>query len=150
MKRVAPMMNDIRQPVLLLLAALALQGCVSTTGIGGASAGSLSGEATQAKLLEPLQGGLVAGPLGEGLSAAEKTRAVAAEYRALETGFGQPPAQWADEGTGVRGEVTAGAPYRVGSQDCRAYTHKVVKGGAERVAEGSACRQPDGAWLRLL
>ena len=34
-------------------------------------------------------------------------------------------------------------PYRVGSQDCRQYTHTVTIDGARQTARGTACRNPD-------
>jgi surface antigen len=130
--------------------ALFLAGCTSLaapTGVPGSGSDPLA--TTPALLLEPLKGGLVSGPLGEGLSEREKLRAVAAEYRALETAFGQPPTPWSDERTGANGEVVAGVPYRVGSQNCRAYTHRVSRDAVERTANGSACRAENGSWLRL-
>jgi surface antigen len=136
-----------------MLGAAMLSGCVTTGGgIGGSGVvpdpGLVDGVAPKA-LLEPLKGGLVAGPAGEGLSDAEKLRAVAAEYRALETAFGAPPTLWSDDRSGNAGEVVAAVPYRVGRQDCRSYTHVVQVKRESRSASGAACRQPDGAWLRL-
>ncbi|MCU0832138.1 MAG: hypothetical protein MUC58_11615 [Rhizobiaceae bacterium] len=134
----------------LVGAALFVSGCVTTgAGLGGGTAPDVSALAAPAALLAPLKGGLVAGPAGEGLTDAEKLRAVAAEYRALETAFGAPPTQWSDDRSGNSGEVTAAVPYRVGRQDCRSYTHQLTIKGARRSASGAACRQPDGAWLLL-
>jgi surface antigen len=54
---------------------------------------------------------------------------------------------WA--GGEVRGEVVAAAPYQVGQQNCRQFTHKVVSGGRELQARGAACRNPNGTWTPL-
>jgi surface antigen len=127
---------------------MALQGCVA--GSLGASASLQPSPQTQAAaLLVSLNGGLVAGELGTGLGESAKLKAVAAEYRALESPFGAAPAQWSDDRSGAVGEVTAAVPYRVGSQDCRSYTHVVTLKGQRRSATASACRKADGAWLRL-
>ncbi|MCR5858930.1 hypothetical protein [Mesorhizobium sp. J428] len=56
---------------------------------------------------------------------------------------------WGDKGSGRYGEVAAAQPYRVGSQDCRQYTHTVTLGGAQNVARGTACRNSDGSWTPL-
>jgi surface antigen len=135
----------------LLIALAALPGCI-TAGVPpvqGLQPSAPAAMPTPADLLAPLKGGLVAGPLGTGLTERAKTLAVAAEYRALETGLGQPPIVWRDERSRIGGEVKAGTPYRVGQQDCRNYTHVVTVGADMRTAAGSACRQPQGAWLRL-
>lgn len=131
-----------------MVAGLALQGCVAG-GLGHGSALRPSPQADAELLLASLKGGLVSGELGKGLAEGARLRAVAAEYRALESAFGAPPATWSDERSGAVGEVIAAVPYRVGSQDCRAYTHSVTLKGIRQSASGSACRQADGSWLRL-
>lgn len=94
-------------------------------------------------------GGLVTRFGETGLSRNERVTALRAEYRALETAEGGQAVTWGDEGSGRRGSVTAGQPYRVGSQDCRAYSHRVVIDDAERTLEGTACRNEDGSWTLL-
>lgn len=110
-----------------------------------APAGARAGQA----IILAMGGGLIGGPAGQGLSQAEKTRALEAEYRALEyTPVGQPVA-WGDKASGRHGEVVAAQPYRVGSQDCRQYAHTVHTGVEPRVARGTACRNADGSWTPL-
>ena len=46
-------------------------------------------------------------------------------------------------------QVVAAQPYRVGSQDCRQYTHTVVQDGQTKTARGTACRNADGSWTPL-
>ncbi|MBU2192983.1 MAG: hypothetical protein KJ796_16355, partial [Alphaproteobacteria bacterium] len=72
-----------------------------------------------------------------------------AEYRALEYTPAGDGVEWASASAGVGGEVTAAQPYRVGSQDCRQYTHSVSSGGVKQTARGTACRNPDGSWTPL-
>ncbi|NJR13066.1 MAG: hypothetical protein HC779_00480 [Phyllobacteriaceae bacterium] len=138
--------------IIMCLALAALTGCV-TSGVEpvpSVQPALVAVAPTPADLLAPLKGGLVAGALGEGLTERAKTLAIAAEYRALETGLGQPPIVWRDERSGTAGEVKAGTPYRVGQQDCRNYTHSVTVGANLRHRLGlSPGRQPQGAWLRL-
>jgi len=52
-------------------------------------------------------------------------------------------------GRGVSGQVVAAAPYQVGSQNCRQYTHTVVSDGREAKARGAACRNTNGTWTPL-
>jgi len=94
-------------------------------------------------------GGLVMGNLGTNLSRRERSAAIDAEYRALESAPAGQPVTWRDERTGRSGTVTASQPYRVGSQDCRPYTHVVNMTGGMQTSRGTACRNPDGSWTLL-
>lgn len=142
--------NKLLRPSLLLIIGGILTGCLST-GLTPKIAEPVSnpGIPTTAQLLEPLRGGLIGGALGKKLSPAEKQRGLIAEYQALETSFGQAPVSWSDDKTGNSGEVVAGAPYRVGQQDCRPFTHKLTTKAEVKSAAGSACRQANGSWLLL-
>jgi surface antigen len=138
--------------LILLFVQTALSGCLST-GLSPQSVAPIvpikTTEQTSAQLLEPLKGGLIGGSFGDGLTPVEKQRGLIAEYQALETSFGQAPVAWSDDKTNILGEVVAGAPYRVGQQDCRPYSHKLIRKTVSKMAVGSACRQTNGAWLRL-
>jgi surface antigen len=123
------------------LVALALSGC---TTMGGGSAGSV--KAGSAVYISALQGGIVS-RTGVKLSNSETQRALEAEYRALEAAPGGQPVTWA--GRDVRGEVIAAAPYQVGKQNCRQFTHKVVQGNRTLEARGAACRNANGTWTPL-
>lgn len=82
------------------------------------------------------------------LSRRELASALAAEQRALETAPAGQPVEWqGDNGRG--GTVIAAQPYRVGSQDCRPYSHVVRAGGPAQSVRGTACRNPDGSWTLL-
>lgn len=124
-----------------VLVALALSGC-GTTG-GGAN---VPAKANSALFITALQGGIVS-RTGVKLSRSETQRALEAEYRALEAAPGGQPVTWA--GGDVRGEVIAAAPYQVGKQNCRQFTHKVVSGNRTLEARGAACRNADGTWTPL-
>ncbi|MGE8103324.1 hypothetical protein ACQKP1_06485 [Allorhizobium sp. NPDC080224] len=121
------------------LVSLALAGC--TTSSGGRTA-----TANSAVYIAALQGGIVS-RTGVELSRSQTQRALEAEYRALEAAPGGQPVTWA--GGEVRGEVVAAAPYQVGQQNCRQFTHKVYRSGRELQARGAACRNSNGTWTPL-
>lgn len=135
-------MTDLRGAFLpLVFAAVAASGC--STGAAGRGA-----EAKGAGLyIAALQGGLVGRMPGATLSKADTQRALEAEYRALEAAPGGQPVTW--QGRGMAGSVVAAAPYKVGSQNCRQYTHTVTVGGRESAGRGAACRNADGSWTPL-
>ncbi|WP_337266404.1 hypothetical protein [Oryzifoliimicrobium ureilyticus] len=99
--------------------------------------------ASSASVLAALDGGLVA-HAGVELSKNDKQRALEAEYRALEAGDVGQSVPW--KGDDASGSVIAAAPYQVGSQNCRQYTHKITADGKDTEAKGVACRNQDGTW----
>ncbi|MEW9806794.1 hypothetical protein ABUE31_12450 [Mesorhizobium sp. ZMM04-5] len=128
--------------------ALALAGC-STSGSGGrfTGASSVTGPAAPETIISAMDGGLIGGSVGAGLSASDRQTALQAEYRALEHTPAGKAVDW--KGSNGSGAVTAAQPYRVGSQDCRQYMQSVNAGGQTRSARGTACRNPDGSWTPL-
>ncbi|KPF41107.1 hypothetical protein ACSV9I_08235 [Rhizobium sp. G187] len=120
-----------------LAATVGLSACTTTQ--GSAATGS-------ALYISALQGGIVS-RTGVKLSNSETQRALEAEYRALEAAPGGQPVTWV--GGEVRGQVVAAAPYQVGQQNCRQFTHKVISEGRELQARGAACRNSDGTWTPL-
>ena len=133
--------------------AAALSGC-STADVAGsgpsaqAFAQGQAGRPVAAAIVDAMAGGLVGGTLGTGLDTRERRRALEAEYRALDYTPAGQAVPWGQAG-GRRGEVVAGSPYRVGSQDCRQYAHTVHIGGQAQTARGAACRNSDGSWTPL-
>jgi len=133
---------------------LGLGGCVS---LGGSPAlpltpGSGGGGAAvpAASLLEPLAGGLVGRIEAPRLSRADRIAALQSEYRALEYTAPGDLVTWQGRSGGLAGQVVASQPYRVGSQDCRQYTHTVTTGAVTpSVVRDTACRNPDGSWTLL-
>jgi surface antigen len=145
---------------LIAVAALgALAGC-STTGSGagtstpsssGGLLGSLGGGSkgtTSSAIIEAMNGGLIKGSIGANLNESDRVSALEAEYRALEYTPSGEKVAWKGSGNNS-GEVTAAQAYRVGSQDCRQYSHTVFAGGPVGTARGTACRNADGSWTPL-
>jgi surface antigen len=136
--------------------AIALGACTSAStdagrgAVLGAFAGSQSGSPSAGvAAMATMTGGLAAGPAGAGLGDNERRTALEAEYRALEfTATGQP-VTWRTADGGFAGQVIAAAPYRVGSQDCRQYTHTLSTRAGTETARGTACRNSDGSWSLL-
>lgn len=137
---------------LIPLAALALLPACTTPkisapslpGIGGGNSGKVA-----AAIIAAMNGGLVGGRIGQGLGERDRAAALEAEYRALEYTPSGRPVTWKGSQATIYGEVTAAQPYRVGSQDCRQYSHTIYVGGQPRTARGTACRNPDGSWTPL-
>lgn len=146
----------MRRTALLLGLALSLGGCATSSPSGGSMVGGFAGQPTRPSaqpagqaIIKAMAGGLIGGNVGTGLSSSEKVQALEAEYRALEYSPVGQAVTWGDRAGGRYGEVVAAQPYRVGSQDCRQYTHTVNAGAAQNVARGTACRNPDGSWTPL-
>lgn len=132
----------------LLLATAAVSGCTTTSGGKTTTSGIMSsGPRDAAVYITALQGGLVSRNNAAQLSRADMQRALEAEYRALEAAPGGQPVVW--QGSGVTGSVVAAAPYQVGSQNCRQYSHTLTVGGRETATRGAACRNATGAWTPL-
>ncbi|CAN7262992.1 hypothetical protein LJR245_001161 [Rhizobium leguminosarum] len=128
-----------------LLVVVALSGCTTTK--SAASRGIFSSKpSASAAFIIALQGGIV-GRSGVSLTDSDKQRALEAEYRALEGAAVGQPVLWT--GKDVTGKVVAAAPYQVGSQNCRQYTHTLTVDGKDTVTRGAACRNDDGSWSPL-
>lgn len=132
---------------------IALSAC-TTTGISPPSLSTITGKGDDggkvaAAIIAAMNGGLIGGRIGTGLSDADRRTGLEAEYRALEYTQSGRPVTWRGSEPNVYGEVKAAQPYRVGSQDCRQYSHVVYVGGQPRTARGTACRNPDGSWTPL-
>ncbi|HEV2896321.1 MAG TPA: RT0821/Lpp0805 family surface protein [Pseudaminobacter sp.] len=145
----------------LVAGLLAISGC-TTTGLGntkiGSAAGALAGTITgddggsgkvAAAIIAEMNGGLVGGQIGAGMDERDRRIALEAEYRALEHTQSGQPVTWKSDRSGLYGTVVAAQPYRVGSQDCRQYSHTVFASGQSRNARGTACRNADGSWTPL-
>lgn len=138
-----------------LTMAVALSAC-SMTGTGGSGSSAQAfaevsppaAPRVGAAIVEAMAGGLIGGQLGAGLDSRDRRRALEAEYRALEYMPAGQSVAWGDRAS-RGGVVMAGSPYRVGSQDCRQYSHTVTVDGRSQTARGAACRNPDGSWTPL-
>ncbi|MGE0283282.1 MAG: RT0821/Lpp0805 family surface protein [Rhizobiaceae bacterium] len=120
---------------------LALSGCLTT---GGATTPT-----KPPPVVRGMQGGLVGTSIGKDLGSGDRRAALDAEYKALEYTPGGQSVSWKGEDSGTSGQVVPGQPYRVGSQDCRQYTHTILSGGASESARGTACRNANGSWTPL-
>ncbi len=135
--------------VIVAIGCLTMAGCTTAARAplgGGLGAGSPSATGSQT-YLAALQGGIIGRLQVEDLSKADRQRALEAEYRALEAAPGGQPVAW--KGSDISGEVVAAAPYQVGSQNCRQYSHTIVSGSQTQTARGAACRNPNGSWTPL-
>jgi surface antigen len=132
---------------LMIFCGLAVVSGCSTTSRNSVAGGLLSPKpSASASYITALQGGIVS-RTGAELSSSDRSRALEAEYRALEEAAGGQSVDW--KGDDATGEVTASAPYQVGAQNCRQYRHSVTVDGKAMMARGSACRNSDGTWTPL-
>jgi surface antigen len=147
---------DMKIRAAFVAGSLAISGC-TTTGLGTAGVGGLAGKLTgddgngdvAAANIAAMNGGLVGGQIGAGIGERDRRIALEAEYRALEYTQSGQPITWKSSSSSLYGTVVASQPYRVGSQDCRQYSHTVYVSGQSRNARGTACRNADGSWTLL-
>lgn len=79
----------------------------------------------------------------------DRRKALEAEYKALEYTQSGKTVTWSSDKGVASGTVAPGQPYRVGSQNCRQYSHNFVINGVPQNQRGSACRNDDGSWSPL-
>ncbi len=147
--RSVTMRSLVSRPVLLsVLCVSMLSACTTTNTRTASSGGGLFGRSSQSStpFLANLQGGIV-GRSSVQLDRGDQTKALEAEYRALETAPVGTPVSWT--GNDASGQVIANAPYQVGNQNCRQYSHTLTVDGKETRVRGAACRNPDGSWSPL-
>jgi surface antigen len=139
--------NFMRPAVLSLICLSALSSC--TTSNTRMSGGGLFGRSASSATpyIASLQGGIV-GRSGLQMDRRDFNKALEAEYRALETAPGGQAVMWGEDDT--KGEVIANAPYQVGNQNCRQYTHSLTVDGKQAKVRGAACRNADGTWTPLI
>ncbi|MCC2688409.1 MAG: hypothetical protein K0S21_1212 [Rhizobiaceae bacterium] len=145
-------MSGIRVGVAFVAGAFALSGCLTGGGVSvpSLSAGAAPGAtaAVASGIIASMNGGLI-GAAGARLERSERRPALEAEYRALEYMTAGQAVQWQGDDARRGGEVVAAQPYRVGSQDCRQYSHTFSLNGPRQTVRGTACRNPDGSWTPL-
>ena len=137
----------MKSKLLILIPALLLGGC-QTIGVGPGITPSVK-QGQSAPNAGISGGGLIGGKLGTALDRADRTAGFEAEYKALEYSNGGELVSWAGKKGAASGKVVAAQPYRVGSQDCRQYSHELTISGAVSSARGTACRNSDGTWTLL-
>lgn len=128
-------LSKLAVPLLLLPFA----GCLSGGLGGGGGFGAASAGVTA------LDGGLIGqNEATRAWPSQARSRALEAEFQALQFGLPGQPVAWAADG--FSGEVVPTQLYRVGSQDCRGYSH-TFKGTAQPTKTvGTACKTAEGYW----
>jgi surface antigen len=120
---------------LLIVLSMALSGCLSG-GLGG-------GEALPEGALA-LGDGLIGQNKDVRLRGEAKSKAIDAEFQALQFAPAGRDVVWTDGSW--QGQVIPTQLYRIGAQDCRGFTHTVLRNGHSWKQVGTACRSEDGAW----
>ncbi len=121
-----------------LFATLSLGGCLSSgASLTAAPAPALPASALALRPSLPKSGDVA-------LSGRAEQGALLAQYQALQFGSVGQAVPWS--AGAYRGEVTPTQLYRIGSQDCRGYTHVVTRGNATTRQVGTACRTGADTW----
>lgn len=128
--------------LLVLGSALGLAGCLG----GGLSTKASLGPDSAG--VAALGDGLIGGARGLKLSRDARSKALDAEFQALQFAPAGQPVDWTSGG--YSGTVVPTQLYRVGSQDCRGYSHLLVARGKSVKQIGAACRTEDGLWKPLV
>ena len=122
----------------------------------GAIAGGLIGNAAgrgggrpAATIVGAVLGGIVGSEIGRSMDKQDRILAQQAELMALERGRSGEATPWRNPDNGRYGEVTPGAPYKRGYEDCRDYAHTIYIDGRPQTMRGTACRNPDGTWRNV-
>lgn len=129
-----------------------LSGCIADRQLSGFGLGSdvdQLGTASGREIFRAFDGGVLPKSHYNKLSQKDKTRAILAEYRALELSATGQGVSWASTETENSGTVTAAQPFQVGAENCRQYSHKAVIDNEMIEASGAACRRPNGKWVPL-
>ena len=145
--RSVTMRSQVLPPEHKSLLCVSMLSACTTTGTRPAG-GGLFGRSAQPStpFLANLEGGIV-GRSGVQLDRGDQTKALEAEYKALDPDTVGTPVSWI--GDDAKGQVVANAPYQVGNQNCRQYSHTLTVDGRETRARGAACRNADGSWSPL-
>ncbi|MES5097503.1 hypothetical protein ABUK73_04660 [Agrobacterium sp. BA1120] len=141
------MNSHFMRPAVFSLICLSVLSSCTTSNTRNTGGGLLSrGGASATPYISALQGGIV-GRSGLQMDRSDFNKALEAEYQALETAPGGQAVTWGSGDT--RGEVVANAPYQVGNQNCRQYTHDLTVDGKQAKVRGAACRNANGTWTPL-
>lgn len=94
-------------------------------------------------------GGIVGSEIGRKLDEADRRRAAAAEYYALEEEDVGSGRGWRNPESGHSGEVVIKREYRRNGRLCRDYEHTIYIEGEPDVLSGTSCRGDDGRWRSI-
>jgi surface antigen len=154
------------RPVLALGLCLALGGCADLgigpqqvagalgAGFGGAAGGYVgshvgSGVArTGATIAGASLGALFGGAIASKLAASDRDTIAAQTQVTLESSPSNLVQDWRNPDTGNAGTVVAGPATVQGTAPCRPFEQSVTVDGETARTAGTACRQPDGTWVK--
>ena len=127
--------------VAFVAAAMALSGAYravrpSDWAEGGRRRPASGGAATPAApetIISAMDGGLIGGSIGSAISESDRRTALAGRIPGPGIHAGGQ-ARWTGQVRTEAVRVIAAQPYRVGSQDCRQYTHTVAVGGQKQIS----------------
>jgi len=153
---------DLQKGLVLGLAAaisVTAAGCASKEESGalvgavtGAIVGNQFGDGTGRVLATAagaVVGGIVGSEIGRKLDEADRRRASAAEYYALEEEDVGGARRWESPDSGHRGKVVVLDEYREDGRLCRDYEHTIYIDGEPDVLKGTSCRGEDGRWRSI-
>jgi surface antigen len=150
---------NLRNTIILLMVAMLAFGMAScasrqesgavigavTGAVVGNQFGSGAGRAL-ATAAGAVVGGIVGSEIGRKLDKADRRRAAAAEYYALEEEKVGSSRDWRSPDSGHRGEVVITREYRRNGRPCRDYEHTIYIDGEPDILTGTSCRGEDGRW----
>lgn len=152
----------VQKGVVLALAgvlSLSAAGCASNQESGalvGAATGAIIGNQfgsgagrVLATAAGAVVGGIVGSEIGRKLDEADRQRAAAAEYYALEEEEVGRGREWRNPESGHRGEVVVKREYRRDGRLCRDFEHTIYIEGEPDVIRGTSCRGDDGRWREI-
>ncbi len=145
--------------MLAAMLTISVAGCASNQESGaligavtGAIVGNQVGQGTGRVLATAagaVVGGVVGSEIGRKMDEADRRRAAAAEYHALEeepVGTGR---EWRNPESGHHGEVVVTREFRRDGRLCREYEHTIYIEGEPDVLSGTSCRGDDGRWRAI-
>jgi surface antigen len=115
------------------------------------SAGGLIASAFDANTAGVLGGIILDGPIGGAagnrMDAADRREASLAAHQSLESAPAGTTTGWRNPDSGNSGTITPTRTYQAQNGEyCREYRQTVIIDNETQMADGTACRQPDGKW----
>ncbi|MCS3903243.1 surface antigen [Methylohalomonas lacus] len=120
-------------------------GTLAGAGLGGwagSTVGSGSGQLVGVAV-GTLAGAMIGGSVGRSMDEVDRMKI----SRALETSPSYSETRWRNPDSGAAYSVTPQPAYETASGPCRPYVVDAYIDGRPTEVEGTACRQPDGAWV---
>ncbi|MDG2033563.1 MAG: RT0821/Lpp0805 family surface protein [Rhodospirillales bacterium] len=120
----------------------------------GAGAGALIGSQIgggkgqlAAVAIGALGGAFLGSEVGKSLDDVDRLKAGKAQQAALENNRSGQVTSWRNPDTGHSGAITPKPAVQTPSGEyCRDYEHEIKVAGRTEVAQGTACRKPNGTW----